>query len=44
MSREEALSLYWQIRYELLSAKHKEAVDIAFKALEEQLEDKTDDD
>ena len=38
MTREEALSLYMSIRYNLPNHKMKEAVDIAFEALRECIE------
>lgn len=36
MTREEALSLYLEIRYNLINSRHKEAVDMAFEALRER--------
>lgn len=38
MTREEAISLYWNIRYDVLNSKKKEALDVAFDALREQEE------
>lgn len=38
MDRTEALSLESEVRYALTSHKHKEAVDLAFAALKEQVE------
>lgn len=38
MTREEAINLYWNIRYDVLNSKKKEALDVAFEALREQEE------
>lgn len=44
MTKEEALNLYWQVRYEMLPPRYKEAVDVAFEALREQVEGEAVDD
>lgn len=36
MTREEAINLYWNVRYNLANEKQKAALDMAFSALREQ--------
>lgn len=36
MTREEAINLYWNVRYNLANEKQKAALDLAFSALREQ--------
>lgn len=40
MTREEAINLYWNVRYNLANEKQKTALDVAFDALREQGERK----
>lgn len=42
MTKGEAMRLWDEVRYSLLSRRHKEAVDIAFEALRAQMEEDGD--